>query len=73
MATIAQQIRKAANPYLDAVARNVYRGCKASEGHLSDKKIFYFEDGSFLTFQVSYMAVDDGIERRAPRRQRAVL
>lgn len=48
------------NPYLAAVARCVYRTKVDSEDHLHDKKIFHFEDGSFLTFEVSYMAVEDG-------------
>lgn len=58
--TEAQQIRKMDNPYLRAVARNVRRQIVDSGDHLHDKKIFHFEDGSFLAFEVSYTAVEDG-------------
>jgi hypothetical protein len=58
--TVAQQIRKLSNPYLAAVARCAYRRICDSEDHLADKKIFHFADGSFLTFEVSYTAVEDG-------------
>lgn len=58
--TEAQRIRAMSNPYLSAVARNIHREIKDSIDHLRDKKIFHFEDGSFLTFEVSYMAIDDG-------------
>ncbi len=54
------RILAAPNPYLAAVARCIYRTKVDSEDHLNDKKIFHFEDGSFLTFEVSYMAVEDG-------------
>lgn len=60
--TRAQQIRTSSNPYLNAVAKNVLRDKIGSEDHLHDKKIFYFDDGSFLTFEVSYMAIEDGRE-----------
>lgn len=60
--TIAQQIRKTPNQYLKAVACQVRRQLVDSPDHLTDKKIFYFEDGSYLTFGVSYMAVEDGKE-----------
>lgn len=66
--TKAQTIRQSANPYLGAVAQNVYREVKGSEDHLADKKVFYFDDGSFLTFEVAYLAVEDGIEQRTTRR-----
>lgn len=58
--TQAQRVRALPNPYLAAVARCVYRQPLDSECHLSDKKIFHFEDGSFLTFEVTYTAVEDG-------------
>lgn len=52
MFTIAQEVRQKPNPYLAAVARAAYREVRQSEEHLHDKKIFHFEDGSFLTFEV---------------------
>lgn len=60
MFTIAQEVRQKPNPYLAAVARAAYREVRQSEEHLHDKKIFHFEDGSFLTFEVQYLAVEDG-------------
>lgn len=61
--TEAQQIRASANPYKQSVARCAYRNLIDSDDHLSDKKVFHFEDGSFLTFEVSYAAVEDGSDR----------
>lgn len=61
--TEAQSVRRSSNPYLAAVASHVYRTGVDSEGHLNDKKIFYFEDGSFVTFEVAYAAVEDGLGR----------
>lgn len=58
----AQQIRASANPYNQSVARCVYRDKLDSENHLHDRKIFHFEDGSFLTFEVAYTAIEDGKE-----------
>ncbi len=58
--TEKQRILATSNPYLAAVARCVYRTKADSEDHLHDKKIFHFEDGSLLTFEVSYTAVEDG-------------
>jgi hypothetical protein len=58
--TEAQRVRAMPNPYLAAVARQIRRELIGSKDHLHDKKIFHFEDGSFLTFEVSYMAVEDG-------------
>lgn len=60
--TIAQQVRKTSNPYLKAVALNIRRQIVDSNNHLTDKKIFHFSDGSFLTFEVCYMAVEDGAQ-----------
>lgn len=62
--TIAQQIRAMGNPYLRSIASpyQVRRQIIDSADHLTDKKVFYFEDGSYLTFEVSYMAVEDGKE-----------
>lgn len=60
--TEAQQIRASANPYQQAVAKCEYRNVRDSEDHLHDRKIFHFEDGSFLTFEVAYTAIEDGKE-----------
>lgn len=54
--TDAERIRAMPNPYLTAVARLVYREVLDSEDHLNDKKVFHFEDGSTLTFKVTYTA-----------------
>lgn len=59
--TEAQQIRSMPNAYMTAVARCAYRRPLDSGDHLCDKKVFYFEDGSSLTFQVTYTAIEDGI------------
>lgn len=58
--TIAQSIRRSSDPYRAVMASfsrrtEIRRGDDACE-----KQIFYFEDGSFLTFEVSYLAVEDG-------------
>lgn len=66
--TIAQSIRRSSNPYLAAVTANVLREVKNSEGHLHDKKVFYFEDKSFLVFEVAYTAVEDGTDGRSDYR-----
>lgn len=66
--TIAQSIRRSSNPYLAAVTANVLREVKNSEGHLHDKKVFYFEDKSFLVFEVAYTAVEDGTDSRSDYR-----
>lgn len=66
--TIAQSIRRSSNPYLAAVTANVLREVKNPEGHLGDKKIFYFEDKSFLVFEVAYTAAEDGADSRADYR-----
>ena len=60
--TEAQQIRASANPYQQAVAKCAYRQPIDSSDHLHDRKIFHFEDGSFLTFEVVYTAIEDGKE-----------
>lgn len=66
--TIAQSIRRSSNPYLAAVTSNVLREVQNSQGHLHDKKIFYFEDKSFLVFEVAYSAVEDGTDERGDYR-----
>jgi len=54
--TIAQSIRRSSNPHHAALTSFTRRDCP----HGQNKHIYYFEDGSFLTFEVSYMAVEDG-------------
>lgn len=58
--TTAKRIRVMANPYLSSVARCVRRNVVDSEDHLHDKRIFHFEDGSFLMFDVTYAVAKDG-------------
>jgi len=54
--TIAQSIRRSSNPHHAAITSFTRRDCP----HGQNKHFYYFEDGSFLTFEVSYMAVEDG-------------
>ena len=54
--TIAQSIRKSSDPHHAAVTSFTRRDCP----HGQNKHTYYFEDGSFLTFEVSYTAVEDG-------------
>lgn len=54
--TIAQSIRRSSNPHHAAVTSFIRRECP--HGH--NIHTYYFEDGSFLAFEVSYMAVEDG-------------
>lgn len=54
--TIAQSIRWSSDPHHAAVTSFTRRDCP----HGQNKHTYYFEDGSFLTFEVSYMAVEDG-------------
>lgn len=58
--TEAEKIRASENPYRQAVAKCAYRQPLDSGDHLHDRKIFHFEDGSSLTFEVTYIAVEDG-------------
>lgn len=54
--SIAQCVRRSTDPYRAAVASFTRR-------QVSEKqKTFYFEDGSFLTFEITYTAVGDGNE-----------
>lgn len=53
---IAQCIRRSSDPYHAAVTSFTRREVP----HGSKHHVYYFEDGSFLTFEVSYMAVEDG-------------
>ena len=54
--SIAQSIRRSSDPHQAAVTSFSRRDCP----HNSRHHTYYFEDGSFLTFEVSYMAVEDG-------------
>lgn len=58
--TIAQSIRRSSDPYRAAITAFIRREVIRSDDGQSDKKIFHFEDGSFLTFMVSYDAIEDG-------------
>jgi hypothetical protein len=54
--TIAQSIRRSSNPHHAAItsfSRQEILRCQ-------NKHVYYFEDGSFLTFHVTYSAIDDG-------------
>jgi hypothetical protein len=50
---------------LAAITANIRREVKPSVDHRGDTKVFYFEDGSFLTFAVAYEAIADGTDQRA--------
>lgn len=54
--TIAQSIRRSSDPYHAAIAAFSRRDIP----HGSKHHTYYFEDESFLTFEVSYMPVEDG-------------
>lgn len=56
--TIADQIKNMPNPYLKAIACQIRRQIIDSSDHLTDKKVFYFSDGSALAFGVSYHVVE---------------
>lgn len=58
--TIAQSIRRSSDPYRASITSFSRREVIRSEDGKKDKKIFHFEDASFLTFEVSYLAVEDG-------------
>lgn len=58
--TIAQSIRRSSDPYRAAITAFIRREVIRSDDGQSDKKIFHFEDGLFLTFMVSYAAIEDG-------------
>lgn len=58
--TMAQSIRRSSDPYRAAITSFIRREVIRSDDGQSDKKIFHFEDGSFLTFMVSYSAIEDG-------------
>jgi hypothetical protein len=58
--TIAQSIRRSSDPYRASITSFIRREVIRSDDGQSDKKIFHFEDGSFLTFMVSYAAIEDG-------------
>jgi hypothetical protein len=55
--TIAQSICRSSDPYRAAVASFARRDVP----HGQSKHIYYFEDRSFLIFEVSYTAVEDGV------------
>lgn len=53
--TIAQSIRRSSDPHRAAIA-----SFKRREVPHDGLRIYYFEDDSFLTFEVSYTGVEDG-------------
>ena len=59
--TIAQSIRISSDPYRAAITSFSRREVIRSDDGQSDKKIFHFEDDSFLAFLVSYAAIEDGV------------
>ena len=56
--TIAQSIRRSSDPYRAAVASFTWRDVP----HGQSKHVYYFEDRSSLTFEVTYTAIEDGTE-----------
>jgi hypothetical protein len=54
--TIAQSIRRSSDPHQAAIASFSRRECP----HNANYHTYYFEDGSYLTFEVSYLPVEDG-------------
>lgn len=54
--TIAQCIRRSKDPRKAAIASFSRRVCP----HDSSRHTYYFEDGSFLVFDVIFMPVEDG-------------
>jgi hypothetical protein len=54
--SIAQCIRRSSDPYRASIAAFTSRDASSDK-----RKIFYFEDGSFLSFEITYTAVDDGV------------
>ena len=61
--TIAQSIRRSSDPYRASITSFSRREVIRSNDGRADKKVFHFEDDSFLTFEVSYTAVEDGSAR----------
>lgn len=53
---IAQSIRRSSDPHQAAIASFSRRECP----HNANYHAYYFEDGSYLTFEVSYLPVEDG-------------
>lgn len=57
--TIAQSIRRSSDPHHAAIVsfsrQEILRG--------QNMHVYHFEDESFLTFEVSYLAVEDGSPR----------
>lgn len=53
--TIAQSIRRSSDPYHAASVSN----SRLDAPHDSKFRTYYFEDESFLTFEVSYTPVED--------------
>lgn len=54
--TIAQSIRRSSDPHHAAITSFSRQEILRGEG----KHAYYFEDGSYLIFKVSYAAVEDG-------------
>lgn len=62
MKTIAEQCRASADPMSEAVRCQPYKGQPDPF-----RKIFHFEDGSYLSFRVSYEAVETGVSFPCPQ------
>ena len=56
--TIAQSIRRSSNPHHAAVTS--FSRQEVMRGH--GKHVYFFEDRSFLIFEVTYTAIEDGSE-----------
>lgn len=54
--TIAQCIRRSSDPYRASIESFTSRDASSDK-----RKVLYFEDGSFLCFEITYTAVDDGM------------
>lgn len=54
--TIAQSIRRSSDPHHAAVTSFSRQEVLRGQG----RHVYYFEDGSFLMFEVTYTAIDDG-------------
>lgn len=61
--TIAQQCLESESPYDNAVLYSVYRGMPNPS-----LKVFHFEDGSYLSFAITYTAIDAGRSLPCPPR-----
>lgn len=61
MMTIAEEVSKAENPHLRAIALNSRR--EEDKTRYPHTRTFYFSDGSHLVFEVAYTPVCFGWEK----------